>query len=218
MCVLKHAFKLWEERKCLLLQFDRLPSDITASLNFSANSHLVGKPGTPAGRWCLDLTNADPGVVPMNTPETKALGDSWYGILTHPTLESIAHDLLTYVDNNNIALSDMRGFVFDIHDAFGQIKSKAEHAGWSAVLVADNIICIPTVGRFGASYMPAAFGPFSRGIQYSIRVNIDGTVSVYVDDITCFVKATTADTALNWVRTIYRMCSAPMRCHQNFNR
>jgi hypothetical protein len=47
--------------------------------------------------------------------------------------------------------------------------------------------------------MPAAFGPFSRGIQHVIDVNIKGIAAVYVDDITCFVVVSAAHASQEWV-------------------
>jgi len=64
----QHAYKLWKKGNILLLPLSSIPLTVRVACGMNFNSpHWTPKPGCPEGRFLIDPSNTDAGVLPVNS-------------------------------------------------------------------------------------------------------------------------------------------------------
>ena len=74
----KHAATMHAANRVLILPIDQLTQSECADLHMANEYHWRVEPGRIAGRPLMDCSNAQPGIIPLNTETTKQMGIARY--------------------------------------------------------------------------------------------------------------------------------------------
>ena len=83
--------------------------------------HWRAEPGKIAERPLMDCSNAQPGIIPLNTETTKQMGIARYQTVVLPNLREVVTSWDEYRRANAIEWSDMWMFKADISNCFNQL-------------------------------------------------------------------------------------------------
>ena len=134
-CFLKHAVKLWEAKKVLVLPLRSLSTGDLQVLHFCPG-HWTPKPEVPMGRFLLDATNAENPNNVLNQADAFSVAEDIYGKLRLPSIHTIITGWVTYInENGSYQWSEMKIYKEDIKGAFSQVKINPESATLLAVLM-----------------------------------------------------------------------------------
>ena len=78
-----------EHAAVMILPIDQLTESECEDLHMSNEDHWRAEPGKIAGRSLIDSSNAQPGVIPLNTETTNQLGIARYQTVVLPNLREV---------------------------------------------------------------------------------------------------------------------------------
>ena len=192
-----------EQRLAFLLPLDMAQAYVP-NLHL-CKAHWTTKKGKASGRPLGDLSNVDG--TPLNTDATADAATTYYGPISHPTIEDIAimvHQFWKEASARDPSLryEDLHLWKMDLKGAYTLLSFRAEYVGLFGMLLTDNLVYFQLAGIFGWSGTPAAFQVVTRAIAWELRSRLQSRTIMYVDDIIGigFEKDIAADLALT--RTI----------------
>ena len=196
-----HALKSTVAGRSILLERSSIPDPEFENLSF-CSIHLAPKPPSELppgvagdallleaaaakaalGRFCVDPSNTEDGVVPLNSPEGKLLAIDKYGKVTHPTIDSVVSDWDEYRQDKKLQWRDMWLAKEDVDSAFPQLKLAPESALMMAVAISATLILINLYGTFGWTGLPMAFAVVGAAILRAILPRALAVHHAYCDD------------------------------------
>ena len=117
----KHAATMHVANRVLILPIDQLTQSECADLHMANEYHWRAEPGKIAERPLMDCSNAQPGIIPLNTETTKQMGIARYQTVVLPNLREVVTSWDEYRRANAIEWSDMWMFKADISNCFNQL-------------------------------------------------------------------------------------------------
>jgi hypothetical protein len=177
-----HACKLLSKDRAVLLPVESLSEAQLGKLSF-CGLHLAYKSEDPLGRFCIDPSNTQPGIVPINGDEAKQLSIERYGKVNHPGIQQILGRWCTWRLQQNMVWSDVWCYKEDVQSAFPQFSMNADGALKLACMIAVGLILIFTAGGFGWCGAPMVFEVIMAAATRVILSKVDGPSDRYCDDV-----------------------------------
>ena len=149
-------------------------------IHFS-QTHWAPKKGKKCGRPIGDASAKEAGGFALNSDEVKALVETKWGRIYHPTLQSLA-DMVkrAHVDLDTSATVLWK---IDLKGAFTLLFVDPDSCQRLAFALTDDLTMLYHVGMFGWTGMPAAFQVVTRVISRVVNAQIRGEAEMYVDDL-----------------------------------
>eukprot|EP01041_Mallomonas_annulata_P009830 gene9830-20447_t len=196
------VFDLHKKGAVLILPTDKLIRAVP-DLHYSVTSWATKK-GKPQGRLIMDPSFSESGVKSLNSPQTKDLVKQAWGTIQHPTLIDLVDMILDMTDRYGMV--DVALWKQDLSNAFGLLDVHPESARLVASSLGDNLTYLYLIGFFGWSGTPYAFDVITRTLRRRISREVEGRMTMYVDDILgCSRLAnlrTDMETSANLARTL----------------
>lgn len=166
-------------------------------------AHWSAKKGKASGRT---ITDASDGTLPnsmLNDPSVKAIIDLIYGIITHPTIESIILMYLTFMDEHpGTSWDEIDIWKCDIRAAFTLLFWRPEAVKLFAMELVGGVAIIFLAGTFGWTGTPAAFQVVTRALIFELARCLLGKALMYVDDVMGISLRKDLDTDINATRSL----------------
>lgn len=145
--------------------------------------HWTTKVGKQSGRNLFDSSDDKYGPC-LNSDEARALLEERYGIIEHPTIQTICQMVTQYA--NSINPSDRDNIILwkaDLKGAFTLLNFRPEDVKYLACALTDDLVLLYHTGLFGWTGTPYAFQVVTRVIKRLLRSHISNFIEMYVDDI-----------------------------------
>ena len=174
----KSLYDLYLRNELIVFDKSVLPDIHGAHLS---SVHWTFKKGKPQGRVLIDPSNGNLGHN-LNSPESKASCILRYGKLSHPTVEDFTRVFHTFAELNGWDRVTL--WKVDLKNAFGLLDIKSNSVALNGFELTDNLIAFHTVGYFGYTGLPMAFGIVTREVVRLINFHLSGLTicNGYVDD------------------------------------
>ena len=130
-----------------------------------------------SGRPLGDLSNVEG--TPLNTDATADAATTYYGPITHPTIEDIA----VMVDqfwtrasacDPTLRQEDLRLWKMDLKGAYKLLSFRAEHVGLFGMLLTGDLVYLQIAGIIDWAETPAAFQVVTRAIAWEPYSDVCG--------------------------------------------
>jgi hypothetical protein len=183
LTVQKHACKLWQKGRGIVLRADDIPVEERPDIAYHS-SHWTSKTDddpqkAAAGRWLLDCAT-------VNTDATRDAAIKRYGKVELPTLASILAGWLAYATKLNVPMAECEIAKDDVSSAYPQFDFSPASTMLMAVCIATGLIFMYLTGMFGWTGCPMVFACISRAMLRRIRIRSDSPTDLYVDDFIMF--------------------------------
>ena len=161
-------------------------------------AHWTPKKGKKSGRPTGDLTFVDG--VALNSDETTASSELYYGAIVHPTIEVIIKMILRFWERCDVPKTihnwkRLRIWKMDLRGAYTLLSFRPEDAGLFGKELTGNLIYLQICGIFGWSSTPAAFQVVTRALKWEFKSLLTSYTEMYVDDVigVCFAENVATD-------------------------
>ena len=179
--------------RVLILPIDQLTQSECADLHMANEYHWRAEPGKIAGRPLMDCSNAQPGIIPLNTKTTKQLGIAKYQPKVLPTLREIVTSWDEYRGANTIEWSDMWMFKADIFNCFNQLHWHHNTAKLMGFMLTTTLLMRMLACGFGVAVTPMIWAVIGDALNQKINRVAPSRTFTYVDEF--FGAGTYNDTA-----------------------
>ena len=149
-------------------------------IHFS-QTHWATKKGKRCGRPIGDASARENGGFALNSDAVKALVETRWGQIFHPTLQSLA-DMVKRVHSSADWASTVL-WKIDLKGAFTLLFVDPDSCQRLAFALTDDLTMLYHVGMFGWTGMPAAFQVVTRVITRVVSQRLRGQAEMYVDDL-----------------------------------
>lgn len=192
-CLLKHASKLCEAGKGILLDIRQMYEGPEAFLkkfkiDTKAKAHQTAKYNAdgslrPAGRFLQDL-NEDPGGDGyfLHSEENKQRSKDKYGAYQQEQMFEFLQRVYDLCVKNGWKLSELRGIVEDNTGAFNCIRVDPDWVSLVCMRVSKWFLFLPTSNGFGITSTPSIWDTVCLVVDALIRLFIIGILFRWVDD------------------------------------
>ena len=124
----------------------------------------------------------------LNGTEVKDKVDAFYGVIEHPTIETVASMVLGVLSdlqrcNPGATLNEVDMYKCDLKGAFNLLWWRTEDAPLFSVELADGLTIVFLCGTFGYTGMPGAFQVVTRALKHEMGLRAPGRSEMYVDDL-----------------------------------
>ena len=161
-------------------------------------AHWTPKKGKKSGRPIGDLTFVEG--VALNSEETTAALELYYGAIIYPTIEVIIKMVQRFWGESNLPKSKknwkrLRLWKMDLRGAYTLLSFRPEDAGLFGMELTDDLIYLQICGIFGWSSTPAAFQVVTRSFKWEFKSRLKSNTEMYVDDVigVCFAEDVVSD-------------------------
>jgi len=183
LTVQKHARKLWQKGRGIILRAEDIPVDERPSISYHS-SHWTSKSDddprkAAAGRWLLDCAA-------VNTDATRDAAIKRYGKVELPTLASILAGWLAHATKHDVPMAECEIAKDDVSSAYPQFDFNPASTMLMAVCIATGLIFMFLTGMFGWTGCPMVFACIGRAMLRRIRLQSDSPTDLYVDDFIMF--------------------------------
>lgn len=149
-------------------------------------AHWTPKKGKKSGRPIGDLTFVDG--IALNSDETTAASEAYYGVIVHPTIEVIIKMVLRFwkdcsAQKTRAQWKRLRLWKMDLRGAYTLLSFRPEDTGLFGMEVTGDLIYLQICGIFGWSSTPAAFQVVTRALKWELKLSLKSYTEMYVDDI-----------------------------------
>ena len=189
----KHAATMHAANRVLILPIDQLTQSECADIHMANEYHWRAEPGKIAGRPLMDCSNAQPGIIPLNTETTKQMGIARYQPVILPTLREVVTSWVEYRRVNTIEWSDMSMFKADIFNCFNQLHWHPNTAKLMGFVLTTTLLMIMLTCGFGVAVTPMIWAVIGDALNRKINRVAPSRTFTYVDD--SFGAGTNNDTA-----------------------
>jgi hypothetical protein len=166
--ITKGLVKLWEKGKGIIIPIDKIPIDEKEKIHFQATG-WKGEPDKLEGRITYDGSHSDNGQSALNDNDAKEKGETRYGKIEYPTIQTIITNWYNYAESINVTLPETRAYKDDIEAAYPQLRFNATSALLCATLLTTSLVFIYTTGQFGWCAMPMVWGVIMRAMLRKAR-------------------------------------------------
>ena len=149
-------------------------------------AHWTPKKGKKSGRPIGDLTFVEG--IALNSDETTAASELYYGTIIHPTIEVIIRMILRFWERCNEPKSQrnwkrLRLWKMDLRGAYTLLSFRPQDAGLFGMELTGDLIYLQICGIFGWSSTPAAFQVVTRALKWEFQALLKSYTEMYVDDV-----------------------------------
>ena len=135
-------------------------------------AHWTPKKGKKSGRPIGDLTFVDG--MALNSDETTASSELFYGVIVHPTIEIIIKMILRFWEQCEGPKTiqhwrRLRIWKMDLRGAYTLLSFRPEDAGLFGMELTGDLIYLQICGIFGWSSTPAAFQVVTRALKWEFK-------------------------------------------------
>jgi hypothetical protein len=155
----------------------------------------------------MDPTFSESGVKSLNSPHTKALVKQAWGTIHHPTLVDLVEMILAMADR--YGMTNITLWKQDLSNAFGLLDVHPDSARFVASSLGDNLSYLYLIGFFGWSGTPYAFDVITRTLRRQISKEVEGRMTMYVDDILGCSRLTNLNTDMEKSANLARALLGP---------
>ena len=179
----------------------------TLAIRTTANLHLctahwTPKKGKRSGRPVDGMA--------MNSDETTASSELYYGVIVHPTIEVIIKMILRFWEQCEEPKTiqhwrRLRIWKMDLRGAYTLLSFRPEDAGLFGMELTGDLIYLQICGIFRWSSTPAAFQVVTRALKWEFKSLLESYTEMYVDDVigVCLAEDVTSD-----IKEATRICSS----------
>ena len=174
-----------------------LPLDIALSLPESELRLVHNSPSSwhtkhnkPQGRNVMDASDGGPQGTGLNSEHVKLMADQMWGVITNPTLQSIAQMILDFFSDLQLRdpsarWEDLYLWKMDLAGAFTLLDFNPAHIPLLGTVLEGDLVVFFGCGIFGWTAMPAAFQVVNRGIRWELQRPgvLRGRMDMYTDDM-----------------------------------
>ena len=171
-------------------------------------AHWTPKKGKKSGRPIGDLTFVEG--MALNSDETTASSELYYGIIIHPTIDVIIKMILRFWGQSNEPKTmyhwgRLRIWKMDLRGAYTLLSFRPEDAGLFGMELTGDLIYLQICGIFGWSSTPAAFQVVTRALKWEFKSLLKSYTEMYVDDVigVCFAEDVASD-----IKEAARICTS----------
>jgi len=204
---LAHALKGAMEGQTMIVESNKIKAEDLLRSHYSENV-FQPKPGKALGRCCINLSKGKDGNF-LNTPESKIGADERYGIVTNPSIVSIANMIVEFAKDLGIPISKLVAFKDDINMAHNQQKYSVDDVFRTCSEIAGfGLTIVNTRCQFGDNLASGVFDIIARGADEEIislcSESLVKSINIrYVDDTNSFSPETDAPRAQGIVQEVW---------------
>ena len=150
----KHAATMHTANRVLILPVDQLTESERADLHMANEYHWRAEPGKVAGLPLMGCSNAQLGIIPLNTETTKQLGIARFQTVVLPNLREVVTAWEEYRRINALEWSDMWMFKADISNCFNQLHWHSNTVKLMGFMLTTILLMLMLTCGFGVAVTP----------------------------------------------------------------
>ena len=155
--------------RVLIHLIDQLTQSECADLHMANEYYWRAEPGKIAGRPLMDCSNAQPGIIPLNTETTKQMSIARYQTMVLPTLREVATSWDDYRRANAIEWSDLWMFKADIFNCFNQLHWHPNTAKLMGFMLTTTLLMIMLACGFRVAVTPMIWAVIGDALNRKIN-------------------------------------------------